>query len=97
MTLRERVCNDSVGQTTALCQSRAKYGKIVEKCRLLCNELEKLGHQCEVDAQDMLARLTLDVILMAGFGLESNTIADHQSVPLLQELHYAMDESFRCA
>jgi hypothetical protein len=70
---------------------------VAEKCELLCNHLEQLGHLAEVEAQDMLARLTLDVVLMAGFGIHSSTIADPQPVPLLKELHYAMDESFRCA
>ena len=69
---------------------------VVEKCLLLCDRLDKIWHHNELEAQDMLARLTLDVILVAGFGLESNTIAETEPVPLLQELHYAMDESFRC-
>lgn len=54
-----------------------------------------MGPGADVEAQDAMARLTLDVVLMAGFGIASNTIGDPKPVPLLTELHYAMDESFR--
>ena len=76
--------------------NREHFRMVIEKCMLLCNHIADLGHQIDVEAQDLLARLTLDTVLTAGFGIESNTLANPQPVPLLQELHYAMDESFRC-
>ncbi len=74
---------------------RGKFGLVVEKCLALCEWLEQRGPGVDVEAQDVMARLTLDVVLMAGFGIASNTLADPRPVPLLTELHYAMDESFR--
>lgn len=74
---------------------RSKFGLLVEKCLALCDWLEWVGPGTDVEAQDAMARLTLDVVLMAGFGITSNTIGDPAPVPLLTELHYAMDESFR--
>ncbi len=71
---------------------------MVERCEALAALLGALGPERDVEAQDMMARLTLDVVLRAGFGIASDTLATYrEAVPLLQELHYAMDESFRCA
>lgn len=68
------------------------------KCLALAGLLRALGPEHDVEAQNMMARVTLDVVLQAGFGLASDTLAAHrEEVPLLAELHYAMDESFRCA
>ena len=68
---------------------------MIDKCEEMCRLISNLIHQKEVEAQDLMARLTLDVVLKAGFGISSSYMADLQPVPLLQELHYAMDESFR--
>ena len=68
---------------------------MIDKCEEMCCLISKLGHQTEVEAQDLMARLTLDVVLKAGFKISSSYMADLHPVPLLQELHYAMDESFR--
>ncbi|BDA43361.1 Cytochrome P450 4e2 [Coccomyxa sp. Obi] len=73
---------------------KSKFGLVVEKCWALCDWLEQMGPGADVEAQDAMARLTLDVVLMAGFGIASNTIGDPAPVPLLTELHYAMDETF---
>jgi hypothetical protein len=98
--IRIKICHDSEDQC-GMCADpcialRAKFGLVVAKCLMLVEHLEALGPGAEVEAQDMLARLTLDIVLMAGFGIGSSTIGDPQPVPLLKELHYAMDESFRC-
>ena len=68
---------------------------MVDKCLALADWLEQSGPNKDVEAQDLMARLTLDVVLMAGFGIASNTLTAPGPVPLLKELHFAMDESFR--
>ena len=68
---------------------------MVDKCEEMCCLVSSLGPQQDVEAQDLMARLTLDIILRAGFGMCASYMSDLQPVPLLQELHYAMDESFR--
>lgn len=78
------------------CTVRAKFGLVVDKCEEACALIARLGGVCDMEAQDLMARLTLDVVMQAGFGIGSQYLADLQPVPLLQELHYAMDESFRC-
>ena len=70
---------------------------MVDKCEQACRLIARLGRQRDMEAQDLMARLTLDIVLRAGFGICSDYTADLQPVPLLQKLHYAMDESFRCA
>ena len=67
----------------------------MDKCEEMCRLVSSLGPQKDVEAQDLMARLTLDIILRAGFGMRASYMSDLQPVPLLQELHYAMDESFR--
>ena len=57
--------------------------------------MSRMGHDKDVEAQDLMARVTLDVVLQAGFGVRSKYLGDLQPVPLMQELHFAMDESFR--
>ena len=74
---------------------RSKFGLVVDKCEEMCRLVSSLGQQKEVEAQDLMARLTLDIILRAGFGMHASYMSDLQPVPLLQELHYAMEESFR--
>ena len=74
---------------------RAKFGLVVDKCEELCSLMSRLGHDKDIEAQDLMARVTLDVVLQAGFGICSKYLEDMQPVPLMQELHYAMDESFR--
>ncbi|KAK9915097.1 hypothetical protein WJX75_004696 [Coccomyxa subellipsoidea] len=74
---------------------RSKFGLVVDKCLALADWLEQSGPNKDVEAQDLMARLTLDVVLMAGFGIASNTLTAPGPVPLLKELHFAMDESFR--
>lgn len=75
--------------------SRSKFGLVVDKCEEMCRLVSSLGQDKDIEAQDLMARLTLDIILQAGFGMRASYMSDLQSVPLLQELHYAMDESFR--
>ena len=75
--------------------SRAKFGLVVDKCEQLCSLMSRFGPGKDMEAQDLMARLTLDVVLQAGFGIGSQYLRDLQPVPLMQELHYAMDESFR--
>ncbi len=74
---------------------RAKFGLVVNKCEELCSLMSGFGPDKDMEAQDLMARLTLDVVLQAGFGICSQYLGDLQPVPLMQELHYAMDESFR--
>ena len=74
---------------------RARFGLVVDKCEELCSLMSRLGPDKDIEAQDLMARLTLDVVLQAGFGICSHYLGDLQPVPLMQELHYAMDESFR--
>lgn len=69
----------------------------MDQCLELAARLEQLGPEKDVEAQDLMARVTLDIVLMAGFGIVSNTLASPEPVPLLTELHYAMDEAFRHA
>ena len=76
--------------------ARSKFGLVADKCEEACRLVTGLGPEADVEAQDLMARLTLDIILQAGFGMCSSYMSDLQPVPLLQELHYAMDESFRC-
>lgn len=68
---------------------------MVDKCEEMCRLVSSLGQQKDIEAQDLMARLTLDIILQAGFGMRASYMSDLQPIPLLQELHYAMDESFR--
>ena len=68
---------------------------MVDKCEEMCRLVSSLGQDKDVEAQDLMARLTLDIILQAGFGMRASYISDLQPVPLLQELHYAMEDSFR--
>lgn len=82
-------------QVTMRWVCRSKFNLVVEKCWALCDWVDHMGPGTEVEAQDAMARLTLDIVLRAGFGIASNTIGDRTPVPLLTELHYAMDESFR--
>jgi hypothetical protein len=75
---------------------RGKFGLVVEKCLQLAKLLDVFGPAHDVEAQDIMARLTLDVVLISGFGIASDTLGStDRAVPLLKELHYAMDESFR--
>ena len=74
---------------------RAKFGLVVDKCEELCSLMSRMGHDKDVEAQDLMARVTLDVVLQAGFGVRAKYLGDLQPVPLMQELHFAMDESFR--
>ena len=96
MVFTQTMLISSAGMQATVCWvCRSKFGLLADKCLALCDWLEGMGPGTDVEVQDAMARLTLDVVLMAGFGIASNTIGDPEPVPLLTELHYAMDESFR--
>ncbi len=84
-----------LSQCSASLLCRSKFGLVVDKCEEMCRLVTSLGQEKDVEAQDLMARLTLDIVLRAGFGMRASYMSDLEPVPLLQELHYAMEESFR--
>ncbi len=49
-----------------------------------------------VEAQNAMQRLSLDIIMIAGFGLDTKSV-DFQECEILDSLHYCFEEIFRWA
>ena len=47
-----------------------------------------------VEAQNAMQRLSLDIIMVAGFGLDPNSV-DFKECEILDSLHYCFEEIFR--
>lgn len=48
-----------------------------------------------IDAQDATQRVSLDIIMMAAFGLDHSCV-DFKECEILDSLHYCFEEIFRC-
>ncbi|CAL8466632.1 g6168 [Coccomyxa elongata] len=59
----------------------------------LCKHLQRMGPGA-IDAQDATQRVSLDIIMMAAFGLDHSCV-DFTECEILDSLHYCFEEIFR--
>ncbi len=89
--LRRRVC--CLIWRTPL--RRTYYPITLARTLEFCAQLARLGPGA-VDAQNAMQRLSLDVIMIAGFGVDPHAV-DFQECEILDSLHFCFEEIFRCA
>lgn len=74
---------------------RTYYPITLARTLEFCAQLARLGPGA-VDAQNAMQRLSLDVIMIAGFGVDPHAV-DFQECEILDSLHFCFEEIFRCA